>query len=451
MPEKSDFQRILGTKDVLALAFGAAIGWGWVVLAGGWLLAAGTLGTVFAFLLGGVVITFVGLTYAELTSALPQCGGEHIFSLRALGWNSSFVCTWALILGYVGVVAFESCALPSVVEYILPGFSQFPLYEVAGETVFGSWVAVGVFGSVLITVINYVGVKPAARLQGLLALAVLLIGVALIGGAAVNGNTSNAEPLLRNGLPGVLSVTVMTPFMLLGFDVIPQAAEEIAVPARKVGRLILLSIAMAVAWYILVSVSVSLVVPDDKLAASSLVTADAMAWAYGGSRTAANILVIGGMAGILSSWNAFFVGGSRTIYAMARTGMLPAFLGTLHPKYKTPANASLLIGILTCLAPFFGKRMMTWLTNAGSFAVIVAYLLVALSFLRLRQKEPELPRPYRVRHWRLVGGAAVLFSGLLLILYLPGMPSGLDWPHEWGIILLWSALGLLLHKTNKRR
>ena len=88
----------------LMIAFGAMIGWGWVVSTGDWIGTAGVIGAMLGFILGGVMIFFIGMTYAELTPAMPECGGEHVFSMRAMGPIGSFVCTWAIVLGYVSVV-----------------------------------------------------------------------------------------------------------------------------------------------------------------------------------------------------------------------------------------------------------------------------------------------------------------------------------------------------------
>jgi basic amino acid/polyamine antiporter, APA family len=82
---QESFVRILGQKDLIALAFGAMIGFGWVVLVGTWLLDAGSLGAIIAFLIGGILVVFVGLTYSELVSAMPKAGGEHNYAWRALG------------------------------------------------------------------------------------------------------------------------------------------------------------------------------------------------------------------------------------------------------------------------------------------------------------------------------------------------------------------------------
>ena len=93
MTKKSEFDKVLSSKDILVIAFGAMIGWGWVISTGDWINRGGALGAAIGFALGGIMIFFVGLTYAELTAAMPQCGGEHVFSYKAMGATGSFVCT----------------------------------------------------------------------------------------------------------------------------------------------------------------------------------------------------------------------------------------------------------------------------------------------------------------------------------------------------------------------
>lgn len=444
--EEKNFDRVLGKKDVLALAFGAMIGWGWVILVGGWILKAGTLGAMSAFIIGGIMVIFVGLVYAELTAAMPECGGANVFSRRALGKNASFVCTWALILGYVGVVAFEACALPNVVEYLLPGFLKGYMYSVAGFDIYASWVAVGVVSSIIITAINYFGAKPAAVLQSVLTVAIAAVGIALICGSAFSGNIENTKPLFIDGIGGIMGVAIATPFMYVGFDVIPQAAEEINMPFNKIGKILILSIVMAVSWYALVIFSVSMTMKPWEMETSILVTADAMKFAFGGRQIAAQILIIAGLAGIISSWNAFLMGGSRAIYSLAQAKMLPSFLAKLHPKYKTPTNAILLIGLCSCVAPFFGKVMLTWITNAGSFGIVIAYVLVSISFMVLRKKEPDMPRPYKLKNYKFIGSMAIILASLMLLLYIPGLIKA-----EWIIVGGWTVLGAIFFISAKRK
>ena len=431
MAKEDKFERVLNKKDVFVLAFGAMIGWGWVVLSGEWILKAGTVGAMIAFALGGLMVLFVGLTYAELTAAMPKCGGEHVFSYRALGRNASFICTWAIVLGYISVVAFEAVAFPTVMQYLFPSYMKVHLYSVAGFDIYLTWLLVGVISSILIAAVNYFGVKPAARFQGILTIVIAIIGLSLITGSLFNGEVSNVQPLFKDGVNGIIAVAVMTPFMYVGFDVIPQAAEEMNIPFKKIGQILILSVVMAVVWYVAIIGGVSLAMSSTQIETSELVTADAMANVFFNSPIASKVLIIGGIAGILTSWNSFYVGGSRAIYSMAESGMLPSFLARLHPKYKTPCNAVILVGVISSLAPFLGRKMLVWLSDAGGLTIVVAYLIVSISFLVLRKKEPEMSRPYKVKHGKLVGTIAVIMCVVLAIMYLPGSPAALVWPYEF--------------------
>ena len=443
----SGFIRVINRPQVLALAFGAMVGWSWVALTGVWIGNAGPVGAMLAFLLGGAALAFVGLTYAELAAAMPLVGGEHVYSYRALGRTAAFVCTWAILLGYVSVVAFEAVALPTVLEYLVPDFSRGYLWTVAGWNVNATWVATGVLAAVAMVVINVLGIRTAARMQVLVVIVVLASGIALVAGAAVSGETNNLSPTFAGGIAGTLSVLVMVPFMFVGFDVIPQSAEEIDLPFEQIGRTLVLSILLAIAWYALVIGAVALGLSATARSAASLPTADAAVAVLGGS-WAGKFLVVGGIAGILTSWNAFLIGGSRALFALAQAGQVPAMFAKLHPKYHTPMNAILLTGGLAVIAPLFGRPAMVWLVNAGGLGIVTAYAMVALSFLVLRAREPDMTRPYRVRSGRLVGYLALGLSLALAMLYLPWSPAALAWPEEWLIIIAWCALGYALQRMS---
>lgn len=455
---RNQFSKVLNASDILVTAFGAMIGWGWVVATGGWLQSAGTVGSVLGFVIGGLMIYFVGLTYAELTSAMPQCGGELVFSYKAFGVTGSFICTWFLILSYIGVVCYEACALPTIIQYIFPGFLKGYMYTVAGFDIYATWVVAAVVATAIIVYINLRGIKAAAILQTILTVAIAAVGIALVVASAINGDPTNLEGQFIVGANwgdsamNIISVAVVAPFFLFGFDVIPQVAEEIKVPFKKVGRIILLSIILAVAFYSSVVFAVGYGMNTSDVAAASggagLVTADAMAKLFN-SATMAKVLIIGGMCGIITSWNSFLIGGSRAIYAMAEANMLPRLFTKMSDKRKTPTNAILLIGILSILAPFFGKAMFGWISNSASFACCTAYCFVALSFLRLRKKEPALHRPFKVKKYRFIGIMAVIMSGFLVVMYIiPGISSSLKY-QEWIIVGGWVLLGAAFYLSSR--
>lgn len=454
MSNSSNFDRVLGRWDILALAFGAMIGWGWVVLAGDWVLSAGMMGVLTAFIIGGIAMVLIGLTYSELAAAMPQVGGEHVYSERALGVGWSFVCTWAIILGYVSVVAFEAVALPTVLEYLAPNYKQVYLWTVAGWDVYLTWVLVGVGGSLAMTWINYRGVQTAALVQKVVTLGILAVGLMLITGALFNGDVSKADPVFVDGAKGIMAVVVMIPFMFVGFDVIPQAAEEIDMPAKQIGKMLIVSVLMAVFWYTFISMAVAVAMNAEEIKNSNLAVADAMSALVGGS-WGGKLVVIAGICGIITSWNAFYVGGSRAIYAMAKAGLLPSFLAKLHPVYKTPVNAIFLIGFFSVIAPLFGRKAMVWLVDAGGFGIVIAYLFVAISFLALRKNEPTMERPFKVAAGGFVGWSAIILSVGLAVMYLPkieGLPligGAALTPEEWIMVGGWIGLGLVLFLVAK--
>ena len=450
MQEDQQLLKLLGNKDVLALAFGAMIGWGWVVTTGIWINEAGSLGAILAFVIGGLMVIFVGLTYAELAAAMPLVGGEFVYTYRAMGRVMSFITTWAIIFGYVSVVAFEAVALPTVFEYLVPNFSQGYLYTIQGWDVTITWAGTGIVGSIIIAYINYRGIKLTSVINMILTLLIIAAGILLITGSSIGGSMENMEPLFTNGFPGLLTVVVMTPFMFVGFDVIPQAAEEINLPKKRIGQLLIFSVILAVVWYGSILFGVSRVMTPSALAATNLVTADAMGKAFGGSQFMANLLVLGGIGGILTSWLGFYVGGSRAIYALAKAGMLPKFLGELHPKYRTPHKAIILIAVMSTMAPLLGRPALVWFVDAGGIGLVVGWSMVALSFVILRKKAPEMKRPFKLPGGTFLGWIATISAFGIAILYLPGMPSALILP-EWIIVGVWFLMGFVFYKYSMKK
>lgn len=446
--DKPQLAKSLNRMDIIALAFGAMIGWGWVVLAGTWILQAGIWGSVLAFVIAGFAMILVGICYGELAAAMPLTGGEHVYTYRAMNVHWSFLCSWSILLGYLSVVSFEAVALPTVLEYIWPSYKQVHLWTVAGWDVYLTWVLVGVIGSVAMTWLNIRGIKFSAVFQKLAVVLILAVGILLIVGTLLYSPAESSQtvkaPAFVGGFAGMMSVMIMVPFLFVGFDVIPQAAEEVDLPQRSIGRLLIGSLTIAVVWYIVIAWAVGRALPFNQAKDSTLPTADAMTNAWNGE-WAGNLLIIAGMLAILTSWNAFLIGGSRLIYAMSRARMLPGFLGKLHPRYNTPINAILLLGVLATIAPFFGRKMLVWIVDAGGPGIVIAYLLVAVSFVLLRREEPQMNRPFKVAAAPVVGGLAILAALGMLILYLPGNPSALVWPHEWLIFVGWMVLGFGLY------
>lgn len=458
--DNTELNKVLNTGDVLVVAFGAMIGWGWVISSGQWITNGGILGTVIGFIIGGIMIYFVGLCYAELTTALPKCGGEHVFSYKAFGSVGSYICTWSVILSYIGVVCYEVVSFPTILQYLFPNIAKGYLYTIGGFDIYLTWLLIAIVMAILILYLNIVGTKKAARFQKILTCIIAGVGIILVAGSAFSGSIKNFQEQMfvgeSNGqiAENIIKVAIMTPFFFFGFDVIPQAAEEISVPLKKLGKLMIFSIVMAVSFYVMVVFSVGFIMNAEQIANSmsttGLVTADAMAIAFKSSNMA-KVLIIGGLCGIITSWNSFLIGGSRALYSMAVAYMLPRRFSVLHKKYNTPVNALILIGILSIISPFFGQAMLVWIVDAGNFACCLTYCIVSMSFLMLRKKASNLKRPYKVKNYRVVGLIAVIMSGMMVAMYIiPGTNCTLVW-QEWSIVGGWCLLGGIMAFLSKRR
>ncbi len=441
MSTKHGLKRNLKRLDTLALSFGAMVGWSWVALATDIIGRGGSLGGIIGTAIVGIIILAIGFIYAELTAAMPDVGGEHVYSHRALGGTGSFICTWSIIFVYVAVCAFEAVALPTVLTGLFPNLGATSLWSVQGSEVYLELALIGAVTSIIITLLNIRGIKLAAIVQTVVVGVILLAGVMLIIGIGSNGHTENMEPMFVGGAGGMLAAMALVPFMMTGFDVIPQAAEEIDLPPKKIGHLLVASIVFAVSWYIMIELAVSSLLSEEGRAAADIGPIAAAEVAFG--ETGKILLLVAGLAGILTSWNSFLIGGSRAIFAMAEDGMLPAFLAKVHPKYKTPSNAIWFIGILSALAPLLGRTSLVWFVDAGSFSLMIAYFLVVISFIVLRKREPEMERPFCAPGGIWLGGFGLLATLGMASLYLPGMPAALVWPQEWIMVLGWFVLGSL--------
>jgi amino acid transporter len=164
-----------------------------------------------------------------------------------------------------------------------------------------------------------------------------------------------------------------------------------------------------------------------------------------------NVILLAILIGLLTSWNGFFLAGSRVLFAMGRGKIVAPALGKSHPRFKTPYNAVLFCGLITLCSAFLGRGAMIAFVDVGSLCIAAAFLGVSFSFLKLRASFPSQPRPYRAPGGRWTGYAAITGSLLILAaITLPGSPAALKWPLEWSILLALSVLGLILWIASRK-
>ena len=263
----------------------------------------------------------------------------------------------------------------------------------------------------------------------------------------VTGSISNLDPLFAEGATGITIVLVMVPFMFVGFDIIPQAAEEIDLPYRDIGTALILSVMMAIAWYALIIIGVGLVMDGDTLAAADLVTAEANGVIYG--ELGETVLLVTGLAGIVTSWNASDCRCQPGPLCHGKGGHAPSSAGRSPSPLPHPQK---------CDSADWGAVCdLTIVRSAGTGLAGECRRARHRCGLCLRcpilsgaaQNEPELERPYQAPGGSFTGYLALVLSVAIGALYFPGSPSALIWPQEWAIIVFWIILGALLFGLSR--
>ena len=426
------------------------IGVGWVTALGTWLEQAGPLGAILGFAAGGALMVCIGLCYAELCAMLPLAGGEVAYAYLAFGTGKSYLVGWFLAFGYLAVSAFEAISVGRVTGYLVPGLDRWPLYSVGGETVYLPHLVLAVLTTGAITWVNFRGGKAASRLQTWLTFAFLSVTVVFVVAGLLVGTTSNAKPLFAHAdwgsaVAGCLAIFATAPFWFVGFDTIPQGAEEADadVPPRTLARMLLLSIIGATGFYCILIWSVSITGPWQELVGAELPTAQAFRQAMG-SPWLSDLVLVAALLGLFTSWNGFFLAGSRVLFALGRGRMAPAVLERTNPTSGSPAGAVIVSGAATLFGACLGRGAMIAFIDVGSFCIALAFLGVTLSAARLRRDHPDLARPYRMPAPRVVpllAGLGAVF--ILAMMAWPGSPVALAWPLEWLLLLGVCGLGLI--------
>ena len=440
----------LGPFSFFAIAFGSIIGVGWMIVVGDWLQSAGPLGTSLAFLGSAGLIILIGLCYAELATMLPVAGGEIAYTYLTWGPLLAYGVGWFLVLGYVAICAFEAVSLGRILGFLFPVLNTLTV-DVFGLSVPVGHVGVGLSGTVLIGVVNWRGVQLASQLQTILTCVLFLLTAIFVGAAMWKGQTSHLTPLFaadngQSSLSGVFWIFVTAPLWYMGFDIIPQMVEE-AAPTFSLKRLsiiIPLSIGAAALFYVCVVMATAIVWPWREVAGREMPAAYALRQAFQNTWLS-HCVLSAGTVGLLTTWNGFCLGASRLLYALGRARLLPALFADVHPRYATPHKALLFVSVLSVGSVFLGRDVLIPLVNVSSFGIAVAFLGVTLSLPTLRQRFPDLPRPYRVPFGNVVSRLAASGACMTLLAFvLPMSPAAFGWPIEWGLLLFWTLLGGVL-------
>ena len=437
-------QRVMRPIDVWGLALGAIIGWGCFVLPGtAFLPKAGPGGTAVGMLIGALLIIVIAVSYGYLIRKYPISGGEFIYAKEAFGKRNAFVCGWAMILAYWSLIPLNATALAMISRYLFPGIvQQGLLYEIAGWEVYAGEVVLASAAIILMALINIRGIKQAAWMQT--AIAMTLVGCILVVTFLVFcisdwSNLSPAFPDGRRWWKGVFSIVAMAPWAFIGFDCIPQSAEEYNFSHKKSTFIMISAVLVAAVLYIAVcAVTAVGVEPWQQL------LSERSSWPTGyvvrNTIGLVGIIVLGiaMFCAVVSGMNAFYISTSRLMYAMAKEGSLPKWFEHLSPRYGTPTNAILFIMVMSLFAPWFGREILLWIVDMTSVgaAIVFAYTTGSAAVIGYRERN---------RKYTVFGILGCLFSLFFLsLLIIPGMPGYLSIQSRV-VLFVWILIGVLFY------
>ncbi|HUL35516.1 MAG TPA: amino acid permease [Candidatus Eisenbacteria bacterium] len=433
MTEKRlELVRGLGPWASAAIVVGTMIGTGIFLKPAEMASEGRSVSVVFAaWIVGAILSLFGALSFAELGAAIPEAGGEYAYLRRGFGPVWGFLFGWMhSIVGRpssaasiaAGLMRFLGFFLPVVATPIFTWHIAFP--GLTGwlkpyDFVFTWAQPLAVFWLVLMTGVNYLGVRLGGGVQVFLTAIKLLSVLIVIGVAFVlpSGLAGQANPIwptatAGSGLLGAfLAALAAALWAYDGWEDLNLVGSEVKEPDRNIPRALVGGVALVAVIYLLFSAACFRVLPFASVASSAHVASDVVVRAVG---PAAAVWITLAMAvSALGSMNSSVLSGARVPYAMARDGIFFKIADGIHPKYRTPGRALIFQCVLTSLMALTGT--FEELTNLFIFAAWIFYGLAVVAMFRMRRTEPDLPRPYRCWGYPWVPGLFVLGALALTI------------------------------------
>ncbi len=345
----------------------------------GWVLGVWTL--------GGVVALAGALTYAELGAMMPEAGGAYVYVREAFGRLPAFLLGWMTLLMIAsGAIAAVAMGFAGYLERFVP------------LDVVGGRIGVAALTIVLLTVTNYLGVKPGTvtanvfTLSKIFALAALIVvGAFVVVGAPEPVAVAPVAPPLASGFAAAFVAVLFT---IGGWQQTNMVAGEIRDPARTLPRALFIGIAIVIAIYLGANLVYLKALGRDGVATSQAVAADA-AQRFVGTK-GATAITIAAMLSIFGFVNVALLTNARVLYALGKDGAFVASAAKVHPRFGSPHVALLMLGGWSLVLLFATRGQIGTLLSGVVFADWIFFGLGAASVFVLRRTRPELPRPYRV-------------------------------------------------------
>jgi APA family basic amino acid/polyamine antiporter len=446
MPEQTqrttarpELARDLGVSHASAVVVGTIIGSGIFLVPAEMMQAVGSAKLVYlAWLVGGLLSFFGALTYAELGAMKPQAGGEYVYVRDAYGPLGGFLYAWTwFVIAKPASVATIATGLVR----ILGTFSIFSFFPADAVSVpfavtWGQLVAIAAV--VLISLLNYFGVKKAGEFQLVFTVlkVAIILGIVVVcfsgaGNAAGRGWSNFATTFAgaKGGVAGFMAALVAALWAYDGWNDLNMVAGEIKKPERSIPIALIAGVATVGLLYVLVNAGVQYVLPASTIAASPRPASDAVALVMG--HFGASIVSAGMAISMLVTLNGTIMSGARVPFAVARDGYFFSALADVHPRFHTPSVAIVLQAVLSIALLLLGGNFRQ-LFSLAIFAEWLFYMIAGSTLFVFRWRDPQAARPYRVFGYPFVPAVFIIVAAVLLCYTFRE-----DWPNYfYGLLVI---------------
>ena len=458
-------KRTLSAGSLVALGIGAIIGAGLFVRTAAAAAQNAGPSVTLGFIVAAIGCALAGLCYAELSSSIPISGSAYTYTYATMGELLAWIIGWDLILEYavgaatVGIawseylnnllvqvlhwkpIAYEWCHSPF----------EHSIADAAG-IIHSGIINIPALGIVtLLSLLLIKGTQESAFVNGLIVITKvsIVILIIILGWGFIN--SSNNVPYIPEpsiytdsqginhhfgGIMGILGAAGVVFFAFIGFDAVSTAAQETKNPKKAMPMGILGSLAVCTVLYILFAHVLTGLAPveffrTDGKEASVVAAINKFMPGYAWLGKLVTIAILAGFSSVIL---VMLLGQSRVFYSMSRDGLLPAIFSEVHPKYKTPYKANLIILILVgAFAAFIPGDIVGDMTSIGT---LFAFILVCAAVIILRKTNPDLPRQFKT--------PLVPLVPILGIIVCAAMIFGLGWTN-WLRLGVWLAVGFIIY------
>ncbi len=401
MNQPSALKKVLKPIHIWAIAVGLVISGEYF----GWNYGWGVAGSV-GFLIATIIVTILYITFVfsftELTAAIPNAGGPFTYAYEALGPLGGFIAGYATLVEFLLAPPAIAFALGSYVHFLYPGVSVM-------QTAFACYI--------IFTFINFLGIKESAVFNlvvTLLAVAELLLFMGII------APNFKMVTFLQNPMPfgwqGVFAALPFAVWFYLAIEGVAMVAEEVENPQRNIAKGYIYGIGTLVFLALGVMILSGGITNWQDLSKIDYPLPEAISIVLGKNNSLTKLFAGIGLFGLVASFHGIIIGYSRQIFAMARSGFLPSFLATVHPKFQTPHWALIAGGVVGIIALFTGTTDKVIILSA--IGAVVMYIISMISLFVLRRKQPQLNRPFKTPYYPYFPAIALVLSVLCLLAFV---------------------------------